>query len=58
MGRAEIWVHDAGPVPVENGVRLCWGKKLNAYVRLGTPSRWTVVGSVCVRCKRFWTEAR
>jgi len=32
------------------------GKIVNAYVRLGNPSKWTVVGEVCVNCGDFTFE--
>lgn len=32
------------------------GRIVNAYARLGTPSRWTVVGKICVDCGEFYFD--
>ncbi len=29
------------------------GRVINAYVRLGSPSKWSVIGEVCVDCGDF-----
>ncbi len=33
--------------------RFCRGKVVNAYVRLGTPSKWSVIGRICTTCGDF-----
>ena len=38
--------------------QFCGGKIVNAYVRLGNPTKWYVTGQVCTACGLFKFDSR
>ena len=50
MARSTIHYSRRGP---DGAYVHCGGKQVNAYVRLGNPSRWYSTGTVCCKCGEF-----